>query len=126
MTKPKEAYYAPYKIIASDFDGTLFVDAYPDVGEPIFTTINRLKEEQANGAKAILWTNREGEELERAIRACERVGIRLDAVNDNLPDIIKNFGSNPRKVFANEYWDDRTVALPHVKHPDGASWGGVL
>ena len=121
VIKPKEAYYAPYKIIATDFDGTLFTDGYPGVGEPIWATINRLKEEQANGAKAILWTNREGDELRTAVNTCKHYGIHFDAVNDNLPDIIKNFGSNPRKVFANEYWDDRMKILPHLKHPDGAN-----
>lgn len=111
------------KIIACDFDGTLFVDKYPNIGVPIFQTIERLKEEQANGAKAILWTNRSGKELEDAIEACNYEGLFFDAVNDNLPEIIKAFGGDTRKVFANEYWDDRMVFLPHLKHPDGVNAG---
>lgn len=106
------------KIIASDFDGTLFIDKYPNIGEPIFETIERLKEEQANGAKAILWTNRSGKELAYAVKACNSEGLFFDAVNDNLPEIIEAFGCNTRKIFANEYWDDRMVFLPWLKHPD--------
>ena len=31
------------KIIAVDFDGTLFTDDYPDIGEPIFTITKNFK-----------------------------------------------------------------------------------
>jgi len=106
------------KIIACDFDGTLFMDNYPNVGEPIFYTIELLKGEQVNGAKAILWTNRSGKELEDAVKACNDEGLFFDTINDNLPAIIEAFGCNTRKIFANEYWDDRMIHLPHLKHPD--------
>lgn len=33
----------------------------------------------------------------------------FDAVNENLPEIIENFGSDTRKIFANEYIDDRNT-----------------
>ena len=41
------------------------VNKWPEVGEPIWKNINRLKEEQANGTKVILWTNRVGEPWRR-------------------------------------------------------------
>ena len=62
----------PPKIIAVDFDGCLAVNKWPEVGEPIWKNINRLKEEQANGTKVILWTNRVGEPLEKAVSFCPR------------------------------------------------------
>jgi len=107
-----------HKIIAVDFDGTLFTDAYPGVGKPIFETIWRLEQEQQAGARIILWTNRSDGPLRAAIEACNEQGIFFDAVNENLPDVIEHFGSNPRKVFANEYWDDRTIHMSHLRHPD--------
>ena len=55
------------KIIAVDFDGTLFENAWPDVGAPIEKNINKLKAEQADGAKVILWTNRVGGALDKAV-----------------------------------------------------------
>ena len=75
----------PPKIIAVDFDGCLAVNKWPEVGEPIWKNINRLKEEQANGTKVILWTNRVGEPLEKAVGFCKEHDIHLDAVNENLP-----------------------------------------
>jgi hydroxymethylpyrimidine pyrophosphatase-like HAD family hydrolase len=106
------------KIIACDFDGTLFTDNYPSVGEPIFETIERLKQEKAHGSKIILWTNRTDEALVNAVAACEAQDIFFDAINNNLPEIILWFKANPRKIFANEYWDDRMILLPHLRHPD--------
>ena len=95
------------KIIAIDFDNTLFKTDWPDILEPILGVIERAKEEQRNGAKLILWTCRCGKYLDDAIEACRRVGIIFDAVNENLPESIEMFdGTNSRKVFANEYWDD--------------------
>ena len=101
----------PPKIIAVDFDGCLAVNKWPEVGEPIWKNINRLKEEQANGTKVILWTNRVGEPLEKAVGFCKEHDIHLDAVNENLPEIVEAFGGDCRKVFANEYWDDRAVYM---------------
>ena len=31
----------------------------------------------------------------------------FDCVNENLPEVIKEFGSDTRKIFAHEYIDDR-------------------
>ena len=107
-----------HKIIAVDFDGTLFTDAWPGVGKPILETVAMLENEQEKGAKIILWTNRSGEPLKAAIEAAAEIGIHFDAVNDNLPEVIEFFGTNPRKVFANEYWDDRHCHIPHLVHPD--------
>lgn len=99
------------KIIAVDFDGCLAVNKWPEIGAPIESTIQKLKSEQANGAKVILWTNRVGEPLEKAVQFCKEQGIHLDEVNKNLPEIIEAFGCDCRKIFANEYWDDRAVCM---------------
>lgn len=99
------------KIIALDFDGTVVPNEYPAIGYPIKGTIKRIKEEIANGARIILWTNRSGKLLEAAVRFCEEQGIVLTAVNENLPEIVAAFGNNPRKIFAHEYWDDRAVHI---------------
>ena len=100
------------KIIAVDFDGCLVKNKYPDIGEPIRLTVDALKAEQATGAKVILWTCRAGALLDIAVNWCAEHGIKLDAVNENLPEIIEAFGDDTRKVFANKYWDDRAVRMP--------------
>lgn len=95
------------KIIAVDFDGTLCKNAWPKIGEPIMAWIDYVKEQQRDGAKLILWTNRVGERLQEAVEWCKGQGIVFDAVNENLPEIIEYFGNDCRKIFANEYLDDR-------------------
>ena len=98
------------KIIALDFDGCIVTNKYPEIGKPIEKNIKKIKEEIANGARVILWTNRVDEYLDAAVNFCNDHDIRLEAVNENLPEIITEFGgSNTRKIFANEYWDDRAV-----------------
>jgi len=99
------------KAIAIDFDGCLCVDAFPDIGAPHWDVITKAAQEQAAGAGLILWTCREGQLLQNALEACERWGLRLDAVNESLPDWIAAYGTRPRKVGATEYWDDRAVQI---------------
>lgn len=62
-------------IIAVDFDGTLVTNAWPDIGTPITPVIEYVKRRQKNGARLILWTNRVGEPLERALEFCTDNGI---------------------------------------------------
>ena len=57
------------KVIAIDFDGTLFENKWPEIGMPIAQNINRAKNEKENGAVLILWTCREEEKLAEALAA---------------------------------------------------------
>lgn len=96
-------------IIAIDFDGTLFRDAWPSVGAPIWENIQRAKKAKEEGSFLILWTCRTGDKLDEAVEACRKVGLEFDAVNDNHPDITALYGPGWQKVMADEYWDDRAV-----------------
>lgn len=95
------------RIIAVDFDGCLCSNEYPAIGEPNIPAIEELIASRAAGNRIILWTCRRDRELHRAIMWCAARGLVFDAVNENLPDVIERFGGDCRKVFANEYWDDR-------------------
>ena len=99
------------KIIAVDFDGTLCVNAWPKIGSANWPTIHKLLQRQAGGDKLILWTCREGKLLEEALNWCRNRGMVFDAVNDNLAENIADYQNNPRKIFADEYWDDKAVAV---------------
>ena len=99
------------KIIAVDFDGTLVENKFPRVGDPIWDNIEAIKKEKKAGAAVILWTCRVGRRLTDAVRTCDLYGIELDAVNENLPDVIRNVGCDTRKVIAHEYWDDLAVRM---------------
>lgn len=70
-----------------------------------------LKERQAAGDKLVLWTCRVGEILKNAIDWSADQGLIFDAVNENLPEIVTSFGTDTRKIFANEYIDDRNFTF---------------
>lgn len=97
-------------IYAVDFDGTLSLGhCWPEVGEenkPLFEFLIR---EQAAGAKVILWTNRSGSLLMGAKEYCKHRGLKFDAVNENLPEIIELYGSDSRKIYADCYIDDKAI-----------------
>lgn len=100
-----------HKVIAVDFDGCLCVKKWPEIGAPNWDAIHALIRRKADGDKIILWTCRDGKQLEEAVLWCLNHGLRFDAVNENLPENIKFFGNDCRKVWANEYWDDRAVPV---------------
>lgn len=105
MSKEKKS-EKEVKVYAVDFDGTLSLGKYPKTGEPNKRLIEMLKEKRENGDKLILWTCRDGEDLEEAVEYCKKEGLEFDAVNDNLEESKEFLGGNPRKVFAHEYIDD--------------------
>ncbi|MEG0579867.1 MAG: hypothetical protein RR490_08125 [Niameybacter sp.] len=100
----------PY-ILAVDFDGTLVEDRYPEIGEPIDWVWKELSDRKNLDQKIILWTCRDGEHLKAAVQFCIEHGLHFDAINDNLDEVKVMFNNDTRKVFANEYWDDK--ALPN-------------
>jgi len=97
-----------FQIIAVDFDGTLCVDCYPHIGAPNASLIRILRELQLQQKKLILWTCRNGQALSDAISWCATQGLRFDAINENLPEIIEKYGSDSRKITADIYIDDKS------------------
>lgn len=95
------------KVIAVDFDGTLCTNAWPEIGAANRRLIKRIIRRQAAGDAFILWTCREGMLLLDAITWCRRHGLTFDAVNESLPSWVIRFDGDPRKVGADEYWDDK-------------------
>ena len=108
------------QIIAVDFDGTLCENKWPEIGEPNTELLHYLKDRKdAVGAKLILWSCRTGERLEEAVQWCAKHGLKFDAVNANLPEIIEQFGGDTRKIVADVYIDDRAATifdLPYMIH----------
>lgn len=103
-------------IIAVDFDGTLCSNNWPEIGEPNWDLIDRLKVEQEKGAKIILWTCRTGQMLNDAISWCNNnCNLSFDAVNENLPEMIEKFGGDCRKIFADVYIDDKARRISYDK-----------
>lgn len=106
-----------YYIAAVDFDGTLCENRYPKIGEENYfmtTVVKELQKEE--DFKMILWTCREGDMLQEAVDWCEERGIKFDAVNENLPEVIEKYGIDSRKIFAHIYIDDRGITPKNVEN----------
>jgi len=97
-------------VFAIDFDGTLSFGKYPDTGPANEGLINFLVTRKKKGDKLILWTCREGEFLQLAIDFCRNNGLEFDAVNDNLPENIAQYGVNSRKISCDFYIDDKSIS----------------
>ena len=102
-----------FQTIAVDFDGTLCFSSWPELGEPNLPLINYLKQWKADVNKLILWTCRAGDALEKAVLRCTEQQLQFDAINDNLPEVIAQYGNNSRKISCDYYIDDRAI-LPEM------------
>lgn len=106
-----EPYHRDYKTIAVDFDGCLCTNAWPGIGAPNTELIESLKRRRETGDKLILWTCREGALLDVALEWCRAHGLEFDAANENLPELIEQYGGDCRKISADECWDDKAVSV---------------
>lgn len=100
-----------FRTIAVDFDGCLHSGQWPEIGKPNNQAITELIRRKANGDKIILWSCREKAMLHVAVMWCMNQGLAFDAINDNLPEYVELYGNNTRKVYADEYWDDKSVPV---------------
>ena len=125
--------------IAVDFDGTIVEYKYPDIGKEKPFAIQTLRTLQQEGNRIILFTSREGEELDAAVAFCHERGLDFYAVNSNQPaDAL--FTRQTAKVIADVYIDDRNLGgLPewteiyrlingqraeaHARHEKKKGWG---
>ena len=104
--------------IAVDFDGTIVDHEYPAIGKEKLFAFITLKELQKRGALLIMWTFREGKELQEAVDYCSQNGIEFYAVNRNYPEEQWTDGT-PRKINVDIFIDDKNVgSFP--------GWGEVL
>ena len=102
-------------IYAIDFDNTLAVTRFPEIIGPNKKMIAFTKAVQAQGHKIILWTSRAGGDLENAVAWCHEQGIQFDAVNEPLPEQIKRWGNDTRKIYADFYIDDRNMTIAQAE-----------
>ena len=72
--------------IAVDFDGTIVEHRYPAIGKEIPFAIETLKRLSDEGHRLILWSVREGDLLDEAVKWCEERGLRFYAVNRNFDE----------------------------------------
>ena len=105
-------------IIGVDFDGTIVKHEYPKVGRPNPGAVAVLQSCVERGDKIILWTMRDGKELEEAVEYCEARGLTLWGVNEN-PD--QHWSDSP-KAYCNMYIDDAALGCPLVRADGERPW----
>ncbi len=106
-------------IIATDFDGTIVENKYPEIGAERAFATETLRMLINDRHKLILWTVREGKALDDAIEWCRQRGVEFYAVNKDFPeeDVEKNKHFS-RKIKADYFIDDRSIGgLP--------AWGQI-
>lgn len=115
--------------IAVDFDGTIVEHAYPAIGKEMLFAFNTLKALQERGHQLLLWTFREGDELQEAVEYCRSRGIEFYAVNCSYPGEVFEPGITSRKLDADIFIDDRNVGgfpgwsgVWQMMHPEGGDY----
>lgn len=100
-------------IIAVDFDGTLCEDKFPEIGKPNYELISLVRQAMDIGHEVILWTTRNGDELEQAVAWCEDRGLHFCAVNAPAPSNEEEYKDKypvqSRKIYADIYIDDHNL-----------------
>lgn len=102
-------------IVAVDFDGVLCQDKFPEIGRPNYFMVSFVRRLQDSEIETILWTSRVNDRLAEAVAWCEDRGLHFTSVNDNTPNNKEQYGTNPRKVYADVYMDDRSPWLTVYK-----------
>lgn len=105
-------------IVAVDFDGILCKDKFPEIGEPNYDMVSFVRRLQDSGIETILWTSRVDDRLAEAIAWCEDRGLHFTSINDNTPSDKEQYGTNPRKVYADIYMDDRSPWMMYKPQPN--------
>lgn len=108
------------KIIACDFDGTLFEDDHPKIGKPRIEVIEWVKRQKALGHKIVLWTCREGDMLREAVEASYKFGITFDGINENIRELKFHY-LGQHKIIADIYLDDKALKVNEINNLIDAS-----
>ncbi len=97
-------------VIGVDFDGTIVEDRYPEIGPEIPFATDTLKMLINERHRLILWTVREGKQLEEALAWCRERGVEFYAVNRDYPEeTVNNNQYFSRKLKADVWIDDRNL-----------------
>jgi hypothetical protein len=102
-------------IIAIDFDGVLVEDKYPEIGNPNWDMISAVWRLNFTKHELVLWTCRIGERLDEVVKWCKDHNLNFTCINSNTPNNLAEYGTDPRKVYADVYIDDRAFGYNRSK-----------
>jgi hypothetical protein len=96
-------------ILAIDFDLTICMSEYPDLGAQRKDSGYYIRQLAAEGYGIVINTCRSGVALADAINWLHKNSIPYHYVNCNFPHLINLFKSDCRKVSADLYIDDKCL-----------------
>lgn len=96
--------------IAVDFDGTIVEHKYPAIGDEIPFATDTLRKLISEQHRLILWSVREGQLLEDAVKWCRERGVEFYAVNKDYPEEAPEKNNHfSRKLKVDLWIDDRNI-----------------
>lgn len=108
-------YVKPVYKIAIDFDGCLALNSWPYTDKAVLNrkvvALMRQRQRQYSNVVFILWTCRVGSKLEEAKQFVETHKLPIYLFNENHPSTYAIYGTECRKIDANEYWDDKAYRV---------------
>jgi hypothetical protein len=99
----------PEHILAIDFDLTICMSEYPNLGPMRKDAAKIIRALYAEGFGIVINTCREGHALSDAMHWLSDNGIPYHYVNCNFPHLIEKYGADCRKISADMYIDDKGV-----------------
>lgn len=104
--------------IAVDFDGTLCLHRYPEIGPELEKGIEFLKYLQEIGAEIYLDTMRSGKELREAVKWCYDRDLIFDSIG---PDPSQRKWTSSQKTHADYAIDDRSLYGLYISYDDNGT-----
>lgn len=105
-----KSYMTNFKaILAIDFDRTICMSNYPDLGEERKDVVEVMNELINEGYGIIINTCREGIPLYDAILWMDHHNIPYHYLNCNFPHVIEMYNADCRKISADLYIDDKCL-----------------
>ena len=101
--------YGNVPVVAIDFDDTIVEYDYPFIGNPKFYSIRALKEIKEAGWKIIIWTCRTGKYIDDIKNFFKKWDIKIDTINENVPEYQELGYKDSRKITADIYIDGRSL-----------------
>ena len=96
-------------IIAVDFDGTLHMGQFPEIGIPMPYAIQMMRKLKEDGHYIIINTCRSNGNALDAVNWLLEKGIPFDAINANHAGNVAKYKNDTRKIYAHCYVDDKQV-----------------
>ena len=113
--------------IAVDFDGTIVEHRYPEIGEELPFATETLRMLIKDQHRLILWSVREGQLLEDAIKWCRERGVEFYAVNKDYPEEKEEWNNHFSRKIKADVWKDLIAqasrrTLEHHEAPKKKHW----